>query len=48
MNIVVDALSCIHEGNMLNFTKIKSDLYEHLEEKYIVDIFFKQFYVRVE
>ena len=30
MNTVVDALSRIHEINMLSFTKIKSDLYDHL------------------
>ena len=27
MNTIVDALSCIHEVNMLSFTEIKFDLY---------------------
>ena len=30
MNTIVDALSRIHDLNMLNFTKIKFDLYEQL------------------
>ena len=34
MNIVDDALSRIREVNMLNFTEITSDLYDHLRGKY--------------
>ena len=35
MNIVIDALSHIHEVNMLNFTEINIDIYEQLQGKYL-------------
>ncbi len=48
MNTVADALSRIHEVNMLSFTEIKSDLYDHLRGKYLDDSFFRKFWARAE
>ena len=47
MNIVVDALSRICEVNMLSFTKITSDLYDHLREKYPDHNHFAKYWTRL-
>jgi hypothetical protein len=48
LKIVADALSRIHEVNMLSFTKLKSDLFDQLRGKYLDDSFFKRYWVRAE
>ena len=48
MNIVADALSRIREVNMLSFTEITSDLYDHLQGKYPDDSYFAKYRARVE
>ena len=48
MNTVVDALSRIREVNMLSFTEISSDLYDHLRGKYPDDSYFAKYWTRVE
>ena len=47
-NIVADALSRIREVNMLSFTEITSDLYDHLRGKYPNDSYFAKYWARVE
>ena len=48
MNTVADALSRIREVNMLSFTEITSDLYDHLRGKYPDDSYFAKYWARVE
>ena len=48
MNIVVGALSCIREVNMLSFTEITSDIYDHLLGKYPDVNYFAKYWTRVE
>ena len=43
MNTVADALSCIKEVNMLNFTEIKYNLLDHLRRKYLDDSYFSKY-----
>jgi hypothetical protein len=48
LNTVADALSRLHEVNMLSFTELKSDLFDLLRGKYLDDSFFKRYWVRAE
>ena len=48
MNIVADALNRIREVNMLSFTEITSNLYDHLQGKYPDDNYFAKDWARVE
>ena len=48
MHIVADALSRIREVNMLSFTEITSDLYDHLRGQYPDDSYFPKYWARVE
>ena len=43
MNNVVDALSHIREVNMLSFTEITLDIYDHLRGKYSDDSYFAKY-----
>ena len=48
MNTIADALSRIKEVNILSFTEIKSDLLDHLQEKYLDDRYFSKFWSKAE
>ena len=45
MNIVVDALSLIHEVNVLNFIEINIDIYEQLQGKCLDEKYFGKLWV---
>ena len=48
MNTVANALSRIKEVSMLSFTEIKYDLLDHLQGKYLDDIYFSKYWTKAE